>query len=314
MSYSIIMPTYQEEKSIASSLNALFLAIHQAKINPELIIVDSSPNELTTNEVLECARKAHYPVRILKQTQKTYAGKARNIGAKAALYEELVFIDAGVYCEEAWFEKVLKVRTEQKVDIVWGKLSYDPKTLFERSYLRSFVRANYSRRDTNNFFITKTKYWDIGGLNESVHSGEDLEFFEKIDHLKLDEGYSNALAYYRHFPQSTKAILRKWISYTSDNVVIGQARAKFIFVGFEILTLLIVIIGGCLNLGLGLVSLMIWLSIRFLFQIQVAKRPFKHLAEIPLTLYLILVFDLTRACGLIKGLMRLSKKHKEPSL
>jgi len=314
MRLSIIIPAYKEEKTIASTLSALFSAIDKANLDPEILMVDSSPDEATQNEALKYAQQSQHKLTVLRQAQQTFAGKARNIGAKEAHNELLVFIDAGVYLEEDWFLKIQKVYTDQHCELVWGKITYDPKTLFERSYLRSFMRANYSRRDTNNFLITKTKYWDIGGLNEFVQSGEDLEFFQKIEHLKPLEGYSNALAYYRHFPQSTKAMFRKWISYTSDNVVIGQAKAKFIFVGFELVTLFIVLISGCLNLAYGLVSLMIWLSIRFLFQIQVAKRPFKHLAEIPLTLHLILVFDLTRAYGLMKGLMRLSKKHKEPSL
>jgi len=311
MKLSIIIPAYQEEKTIASTLKALFIAIDKAQLEPEIFLVDSSLNMATHDEALRIADEMHHPLTVLKQTQQTFAGKARNIGSKAAQHELLVFIDAGVYLEEDWFIKVLKVHHEQRCELVWGKITYDPKTIFERSYLRSFMRANYSRRDTNNFLITKSKYWEIGGLNEQVHSGEDLEFFTKLDRLEINEGYTDALAYYRHFPQNTRTILRKWISFTTDNVMIHQARAKFIFVGFELVTLLVVLLIGIVDPFSGMLALVIWLGLRFIFQVIVAKRPFKHLAEIPLTLYLILVFDLTRACGLIKGIGRLLKNNKE---
>jgi glycosyltransferase involved in cell wall biosynthesis len=310
MKLSIIIPAYQEEKTIASTLKALFIAIDKAQLEPEILIVDSSLNSDTSEEAMRIANETHHPLTVLRQTQQTFAGKARNIGSKAAQHELLAFIDAGVYLEEDWFIKVLGVYQKQHCEPVWGKITYDPKTGFERSYLRSFMRANYSRRDTNNFLITKSKYWEIGGLNETVHSGEDLEFFTKLDRLGLNEGYTDALAYYRHFPQNTKAILRKWISFTSDNVVIHQARAKFIFVGFELVTLLMVLMIGIVDLFSGMLALVIWLSHRLLFQMVVAKRPLKYLAEIPLTLYLILVFDLTRLCGLIKGLRRLLGKNR----
>lgn len=308
MTLTVIIPTYRETDSIVRTLTSVFDALKQAELLAEVLIVDSSPDDQTVQAINAFAKTTRQSIRILRQSKKTFAGKARNIGARAANTEWLLFVDSGITLDADW---IVKANQTLDADVIWGQLVFDPQTTFERCYLRSFYRHDFSRRNTNNFMIKKQVFEALGGFIETVHSGEDLALFKKLDGLALREVTPDMTAHYWHFPDSTMAMMRKWISFTADNVVIGQAKAKFVFVGFELLTLTIVGILLWLSPLIGALALAGWLLVRYLYQGIKAKRPFETWIEIPLTLWLILVFDLTRLIGLSIGIIRLIKKNGE---
>ena len=304
---SIILPTYNESSVIATTLTALAQAIQQVDVPVEVVLIDSSPDDLTV--LAAQAIMLPCPLQIIRLPGKRGAGSARNTGVKAASYPFIATVDAAVLVEPDWLSTLWTTQQTTQADLVWGNTLHGPTNAFERSYLRSFYRPSFSRRFMNNLLIRKSVYLELGGLNERVHSGEDLELFAKLDQAAYPEAYVEACSTYTGYPQSVKAILRKWITFTADNVVIGQAKAKFIFVSFEVLTLLMVGIGFIFNFLLGLSLLILWLLGRFVAQVWLAKRPFESWIEFPMTLGLILVFDYSRCLGLIKGLSRRRKEN-----
>ncbi len=304
---SIILPTYNESVVIAKTLTALAKAIQRVDVPVEVVLVDSSPDDLTA--LAAQAVDLPCPLRIVRLPGKRGAGYARNAGVNAAAYPFIATVDAAVLVEPEWLATLWSTQQATQADLVWGNTLHGPTNAFERSYLRSFYRPSFSRRFMNNLLIRKSVYLELGGLNERVHSGEDLELFAKLDHSSYHEEYVEALSTYTGYPSSIKAILHKWTTFTSDNVVIGVAKAKFIFVGFEVMTLLMVGIGLMINLVLGISLLVLWLVSRFVAQVWLAKRPFESLIEVPMTFGLILVFDYSRLLGLVNGLSRLRKEN-----
>ena len=308
---SIILPTYHEADSIGETLTAIFAAAHNVSVAVEVLLIDSSPDEATCEAAKAVPSSAHCPLRILKLPGKTGAGKARNRGVREARYPFIATVDAAVLVEETWLKVLWDAQQSSGADLVWGNTVHAPHNAFERSYLRSFHRPAFSRRFMNNLLIRKSVYLELGGLNEQVHSGEDLELFAKLNRSAYREVYVEAISHYSGYPSSVAAILRKWIRFTADNVQIGQAKAKFIFVSVELLSLAAIAALSVMNGFWGIVALLGWLSLRFIAQVLAAHRPFETWFEVPMTLGLILVFDAARALGLIKGgLRQLSRKER----
>jgi GT2 family glycosyltransferase len=95
---SIIIPSYNSEKTIELCLNSIFN--QKTDLKYEVIVIDSSPNNLVNKIV-----KKHPKIKFIKEKEKTFPGIARNIGAKKAKGELLTFIDSDVVIPKDWLEK-----------------------------------------------------------------------------------------------------------------------------------------------------------------------------------------------------------------
>lgn len=103
MKVSVIIPTYNEEKTIGECLTSL---LRQSYKNIEVIIVDDGSTD-TTLQILQNFQFTIYKLQIFKQKHKG-AGAARNLGAKEAKGEILVFVDADMVFKEDFIEKLVE--------------------------------------------------------------------------------------------------------------------------------------------------------------------------------------------------------------
>jgi len=103
MKVSVIIPTYNEERTIEECLESLS---RQTYIDIETIVVDDGSTD-TTLQILQNLQFTIYNLQIFKQRHKG-AGTARNLGAKEAKGEILVFVDADMTFAEDFIEKLVK--------------------------------------------------------------------------------------------------------------------------------------------------------------------------------------------------------------
>lgn len=104
MKVSVIIPAYNEEKVIKDCLKSLG---HQRYKDIEVIIVDDGSNDKTIDVVKEYELKLPRFFRLFRQKH-LGAGMARNLGAKNAKGEILVFVDADMVFAEDFIEKLTK--------------------------------------------------------------------------------------------------------------------------------------------------------------------------------------------------------------
>ncbi len=97
MSISIIIPAFNEEKSIGDCLKSLQ---HQTFKNLEIIVVDDGSTDKTRETVQQ------FPVKLLQQSH-LGPGKARNLGAKEAKGEILIFVDEDMTFDKKFIEKLV---------------------------------------------------------------------------------------------------------------------------------------------------------------------------------------------------------------
>ena len=91
---SVIIPAFNYKDSLIKVLKSTF----NQTINPkQILIVDSSPNnsiEIAIENFKSKNQKKNIEIILLKQKNRTFPGKARNIGAKYATGSILAFLDS----------------------------------------------------------------------------------------------------------------------------------------------------------------------------------------------------------------------------
>lgn len=98
MIVSVIIPAFNEEKSIGECLESL---LKQTYKSIEIMVIDDDSHDLTVGIIKK------FPVKLLKQSHQG-PGTARNLGAKQAQGEILVFVDADMVFDPKFIENLVK--------------------------------------------------------------------------------------------------------------------------------------------------------------------------------------------------------------
>lgn len=178
---SVIIPTKNEERYIKNTLISLKRQTYK-KI--EIIVVDSSDD----NTASVCKP---FVDKIIKK--EANIPQAKNLGAKHARGEFLVFLDADTILLPSWINKSLRYLINGEYDVVIGNVSTREKDF--RAYLiggiyRSFLEltgliSNFSMGGIP-FMITKKFFEESGGFREDFVSCEDIEFLKRLKkHRKI---------------------------------------------------------------------------------------------------------------------------------
>lgn len=96
---SFIIPARNEKKAIPLALKGLIR--DAARYSYEIIIVDDASAEARPHDF-----EALGPVRIFRNSERLGAAKSMNIGARQALGETLIFLDAHVCFSRGWLEEL----------------------------------------------------------------------------------------------------------------------------------------------------------------------------------------------------------------
>lgn len=116
MKVSVIIPTYNEEKVIGKCLDSLS---EQSLEDMEIIVVDDG----STDKTLEILQEIVDRIQVLKQQHKG-PGEARNLGAKKAKGEILVFVDADMTFDKFFLQNLVKPIIDGKTIGTFSKEEY----------------------------------------------------------------------------------------------------------------------------------------------------------------------------------------------
>src|SRR3989344_202368 len=100
---SIIIPTYNEEKTIANCLKSIK---NQTYKPVEVIVVDDGSTDKTVEIIKKC-QMSNVKCQILRQHH-LGPGPARNLGAKYAEGEILVFVDADMTFDKKFVKDLIQ--------------------------------------------------------------------------------------------------------------------------------------------------------------------------------------------------------------
>ena len=182
MKASVIIPAYNAENTIGECLKALE---KQSFKDFEVIVVDDGSKDRTANVV-----KSFKGVKVFSQKNAGPA-KARNLGAKNAKGEIIIFTDSDCVPEKKWLEETLKPMKDPKIAGVQGTYKTSQKEIVAR-----LIQLEIEQRHEK---MAKKKYIDfmgtysagyrrkifleLGGFDESypIASGEDAEFSFRVN-------------------------------------------------------------------------------------------------------------------------------------
>ncbi|MFT5425687.1 MAG: glycosyltransferase involved in cell wall biosynthesis [Gammaproteobacteria bacterium] len=168
--YSIIIPAYNEEDYLTTTLNALQEAMPLVELSGEIIVVDNNSSDRTA-EIAE-ANGVKVVFEAINQIS-----RARNAGAKEAQGRYLIFVDADTVIPHALLQQAL-VNLENGEIIGGGAcVSGDVPLHFSMQCLLNFW--NFISIQTRNaagsfIYCQREDFETIGGFSEAVYASEEI--------------------------------------------------------------------------------------------------------------------------------------------
>jgi len=208
---SIVIPTYNSEKTIGEVLDSLFREIRRYRRKVEVIVVDDG----STDSTLQIVKK--YPVRVIKQRHKGPAA-ARNLGWKKAKGDIVIFLDSDCKVGRGWLKKMLKPFKDGKVAGVGVKY----RTWNKENWVARFVgyeieqRQNRMGKDTDYLASYSTAYRkdvleEVNGFDTSFKAAaaEDNDLSYRV----IGKGYrlvflKECFVWHKH-PESLRVYYKK---------------------------------------------------------------------------------------------------------
>ena len=168
---SFVVPTFNEEVFIAKNLATIKLLMKN--MEHEVIVADNGSED----ETVEIVKKSG--AILFVDSSKTVAG-LRNLGAKHAKGDVLVFLDADVQISEQWVEKVpLAMRKMNSgTNIITGSrcgVGENPSWI-ERYWFLPMTKDRSGFVNSGHLIVRKDVYDELDGFDESLETSEDYEF------------------------------------------------------------------------------------------------------------------------------------------
>lgn len=208
MKVSVIIPAFNEEESISSCLSSLLKQTHKGL---EIIIVDDGSTD-DTKEIIKT-----YTVKLLEQKH-LGPGLARNLGAREARGEILVFVDADMVFDEKFIEKLVEpiikdrvVGTFSKEEMVLNKNNVWSKCWNINKGLPTDRMHPKNYPDFQNVFraILKDKFLLTGGFTPIGY----VDDHTIADKLGIQAVAAEGAIFYHKNPETLKEIFiqARWI-------------------------------------------------------------------------------------------------------
>lgn len=183
--FSIVIPTLNEEKFLPKLLGCL---ARQKFSRFEVIVVDGESEDKTIkvaeNWTGKLAKKKIDLVVI--KSEKRNVSYQRNLGAKKARGEYLVFFDADVEIGKDFLAKVHKHIQEEETLLMTTWLEPDSKEVVDELLVLltnySIELTKYMRRPFMpgfNIIVEKNLFFALGGFDETVKHSEDHLFIQR---------------------------------------------------------------------------------------------------------------------------------------
>ncbi|MGW7510540.1 glycosyltransferase family 2 protein [Streptomyces massasporeus] len=178
MTLSIIIPTLNEEMYLGALLKSLL--DQHLEMNYEVIIVDASPNDLTTQTANRYADSISITV---AKSPVADIGTQRNIGAHIASHEYLLFLDADVVLGDGVLHRCLTRLKPDELHIVSVRHRADHATtgvhitLIFIYFLILLARLAGLPVTNGDYLLTNRRtFQSTGGFKEGFLLGEDTDF------------------------------------------------------------------------------------------------------------------------------------------
>ncbi len=198
---SVVIPAFNAAGALSTQLEALANQTYQGSW--EVIVADNRSTD-DTRMILD-AWEDKLPLHVVGALDRKGSNYSRNVGAKAAKGDLLLFCDADDVADSRWIEAMAKAATTS--DLLGGRLEHetlnDPKV---RSWRTPSQRDGLRRSHgflpyagAGNCGVRAAVFSELGGWNEDFHSGGDPDFFWRAQLASYRLSFvPDAVIHYRH--------------------------------------------------------------------------------------------------------------------
>ncbi len=184
---SVIIPAFNEERFLPETLGHLRQAAEQAAFVPdrdiETIVVDNASSDRTAEIAVASGAKV---ITIPEHN----IGRVRNAGARAASGELLVFLDADVLVPPNLLSRIVQVMEDPRCLGGAVDTDYQPARPLIRAYLLLWrlIGLSLGMGQGAAQFCRCDAFSALGGYDESIYMGEDVDFYWRLGKLARARG------------------------------------------------------------------------------------------------------------------------------
>ncbi len=308
--FSIIIPAYNEEKSIVMTLKSVCDSIKSSTDDFEVIVVDSNSTDNTGIAASEVLKEYNIEHCIVRADKQTYPGAARNLGIKKAVYDNLILVDCGVTVSKAFVDECIERIMDY--DFIWFKSGFDFKNQLEPAYVRPYFVKKKEGRYLRHCAIKKSSIESLGYFRGDLRAAEDWLFYKKVGEASCREYFSIIEAVYYGYPGSIRDFYKKWNTYFEHSVYAGLYKKNAMNSIVQIVFLLavfcvMVIMLDSLAMSI-LPAIFLYVFVRGLLSFSRSGIKPMGVIDVTYTFLTSLLLEISRVTGVAIGL--LNKKNR----
>ncbi len=192
---SIVIPVYNDRAGIRTTIDSL-LEHTDYPADLEIIVVDNGSTDATPRVVDRYARTHdHVVLEIESDVQGSYA--ARNAGIRRAIGDVIVFLDADQAVTSGWLTDAIDRLERDDIAYLAPDVTLDigddPSIVGRYNYTTGFPIEDFVEQHryapTSCLLVRRSLLEDVGGFDERLQSGGDLEFGNRVDEASYDLCY-----------------------------------------------------------------------------------------------------------------------------
>jgi glycosyltransferase involved in cell wall biosynthesis len=183
MLLSVVIPAFNEEKHLPETLSRLRDAITACRCAVELIVVDNASVDRTADVARTFgATVVHEPAHNV--------ARVRNVGARSAHGDVLVFIDADTVVPQPFLDKVAESMSDPACLGGRPDMAHRVRSTLLQAYFSAWrwlgIRLGMAQGAAQ--FCRATSFSALNGYDESQFMGEDVDFFWRLRKLAARTG------------------------------------------------------------------------------------------------------------------------------
>lgn len=183
MKISVVIPAYNEERYLGGTLESVAAGL--AGIDrSEIIVVDNESTD-RTREIAEGSGA------VIVTEPVHNISRVRNAGGEVAAGDLIVFLDADTHVRPELFQEITRCMLDERcvggaVDVKYGPA----KRRWVKYYLMGwqFWGRFLKMRQGAAQFCRRSAFETIGGYDETIYVGEDIEFHWRLERLARSTG------------------------------------------------------------------------------------------------------------------------------
>jgi glycosyltransferase involved in cell wall biosynthesis len=184
ISYSVIIPAYNEEAWLDKTLAALGIAMNAVPMRGEVIVVNNNSDDKTP----EIASQSGATIVFEPVNQ---ISRARNAGARAASGKYLIFLDADTILAPELLKTALEYLSDNTCCGGGGRVVFDTELPWFARGVDAFwnkIAVRFGMAAGCFVYCLKQAFDDIGGFNEQVYASEEIWFSRRLSRWGKQHG------------------------------------------------------------------------------------------------------------------------------